>query len=128
MESGKGEINEKMDKSPTYVWTMRGLDIVGILGVGGAFKDIMETRDALDASGVGWRRAMSGPISRPQRRVITKELGLLANKRVAAPLIGAVVKQRLLAAVAAAIGMGSSAAIGATHDLIIWVSTPSQGQ
>jgi hypothetical protein len=107
---------------------MRGLDVVGLLGVGGAYKDIMETREALDASGVGWRRAIAGEISRPQRRVITKELGLLGNKRVAPGLIGSVVKQRLLAAIAGGVGMGASAATGATHDLIVWILSPGQGQ
>lgn len=128
MMSGHAAVNEALDSSGGFVWTMRGLDVVGLLGVGGAIKDVVETRDALEAAGMDWRRAASGPISRQQRKLITAELGLQGGKRVAARLISQVVKQRLLAALAAGASITGSLATGSSHDLIVWlVSTPPKG-
>jgi hypothetical protein len=128
MITGHAAVNQSLDGNGPYLWTMRGFDLVGLLGVGGAIKDIMATRDALEVSGLGWRRAMADEISRPQRRVITQSLDLVGSKRVGAKLIGAIVKQRLLAAIAAGVGVGSSAAAGSMHDLVVWVVIPQQDQ
>lgn len=128
MASGYSSVDAAMDNSAGFVWTMRGLDVVGLLGVGGAIKDVMETRDALDTAGMDWRRAAAGQISRQQRKLITSQLGLVGGKRVAATLISQVVKQRLLAALAAAAAITGSISTGSTHDLIVWlVSTPHKG-
>lgn len=128
METGYSSVDIAMDNSAGFVWTMRGLDVVGLLGVGGAIKDVMETRDALDAAGVDWRDAAAGQMSRQQRKLVTSQLGLLGGKRVAATLISQVVKQRLLAALAAAASITGSLSTGSTHDLIVWlVSTPHKG-
>lgn len=126
MIAGYESINQRLDRSGFYIWTMRGLDVVGLLGVHGAIKDIMETRDVLESSGLGWRRAMVGEVSRPQRREVTSGLGLTGAKRVKAPVIGTIVKQRLLAGIAAGVGLVESAGTGAVHDLVVWIVSPHQ--
>lgn len=128
LETGHASLVKKMDKSPLYGKIMIGLDVVGIVSVGGAIKDIVKTRDALKAAGIEWDRAMAANISRQQRRTITELLALKGGKRVAAQSISLVVKKRLLDAVAAGLTISTSASIGSTHDLIIWILTPSQEQ
>lgn len=126
MVTGHDSIDEALDRNKYYRWTMWSFDAVGLLGAGGAIRDVAETQDALDAVGVDWRYAMAGKISRPMRRRLTEELGLVGAKRVAGPMIGAVVKYRLLAGIAAAVGLTGSAATGVIHDLIVWIVYPPQ--
>lgn len=86
--------------------------------------DIIKTRDALEAAGVGWKKAMSGNLTYRQRRAITDRMDLIGTtKSAGGPMIGAVVKQRLLAA---AVGLAVSASSGAIHDLVVWVVYPHE--
>ena len=109
-----------MDSDQRYVWTMRGLDVVGLVGAGGALKEMKVANAALGEAGVGWRAAAGSGLSRPMRRVLTESLELKGAKRVSSALINAVVKQRLMDALAGVIGMAGSAINGAINDVVVW--------
>ena len=54
------------------------------------------------------------------RRVLTESLELKGAKRVSSALITAVVKQRLLDAIAGVIGMTGSSINGVANDAVVW--------
>ncbi len=118
--NGRETINDKLDADPRYVWTMRGLDVVGLVGAGGALKEMKIAHGALGEAGVGWRAAAGSGLSRPMRKVLTESLELKGAKRVSSALINAVVKQRLLDALAGVIGMAGSAIDGVINDVVVW--------
>jgi hypothetical protein len=127
MATGHDAFNAALDQNSYYYWTMFGFDVAGVIGGGGAITDIIETRGALEDAGVGWRKAMSGNLTYRQRRAITEGMDLIGTtKTKGGPMIAAVVKQRLLAAVAAAVGMAGSATSGAIHDLVVWIVYPQR--
>ncbi len=80
--NGRETINDKLDADPRYVWTMRGLDVVGLVGAVGALKEMKIAHGALGEAGVGWRAAAGSGLSRPMRKVLTESLELKGAKRV----------------------------------------------
>ena len=54
------------------------------------------------------------------RKVLTESLELKGAKRVSSALINAVVKQRLLDALAGVVGMAGSAINGVINDVVVW--------
>ncbi|WBO57767.1 hypothetical protein GT370_10555 [Acidocella sp. MX-AZ03] len=124
MLSGHENVNTRLDNSGAYVWTMRGLDVVALLGAKGAITDIMEADATMKETGVTWQNVFGAQMSRPQRLRVTQQLALQGAKRVSTTKISSVIKLRLLSAVSAGIGMAGSALTGSTHDLIIWISSP----
>ena len=123
---GRASINDALDADPRYVWTMRGADALGLIGAAGALKEVKVAGSALSEAGIGWRAAGSGTISRPMRKVLTESLELKGAKRVSSALITAVVKQRLLDAIAGAIGMAGSAFNGVVNDAVVWTVSEVQ--
>jgi hypothetical protein len=118
--TGRESVNAALDQDETYVWTMRGLDVVGLVGAGGAIKEVKATSAALDEAGIGWSEAL-GPLNRNQRLRLTEGLELQGARRVAAVSINAVVKQRLLDGIGAAMGFTGSATSGVVADIVVWV-------
>lgn len=123
---GRKLVNDKLDADQRYVWTMRGLDVLGLVGAGGALKEMKVADAALGEAGVGWRAAAGSGLSRPMRRVLTESLELRGAKRVSSTLINAVVKQRLLDALAGVIGMAGSAINGVINDVVVWTVSETQ--
>ena len=123
---GRESINAALDANPRYVWTMRGADALGLVGAAGALKEVKVAGSALSEAGIGWRAAGSGTISRPMRKILTESLELQGAKRVSSALISAVVKQRLLDAIAGAIGMAGSAFNGVVNDAVVWTVSEVQ--
>jgi transcription antitermination factor NusA-like protein len=60
------------------------------------------------------------------RRALTSSLELQGAKRVAATQINAVIKQRLLDALGAAVGMTGSAFSGVIQELVVWAVSPGE--
>jgi len=122
---GRDDINDAMDQSTAYKSTMYVLDGVGLVGAGGAFKEIAETNVALREAGASWDVAKAAQLSRQQRATFTGAIGVDTVKRLANPMISRVVKQRLLDLAGAALGMvGSSTADGGIiNDIAVWIVT-----
>ena len=57
-----------MDASPSYQGYSVVADGIGLLGAGGALKELKVAHTAVVESGVGWRAARATGISRPIRR------------------------------------------------------------
>ena len=120
---GQDGINQTMDDSPSYKATMYVLDGVGLIGAGGAVKEIAATNDALKTAGASWDMAEAGKLTRPQRLAFTGAMEVDGVKRLSNVAISRVAKQRLLDLTGAAFGMVSSATVdgGVAHDVAIWV-------
>ena len=118
--AGHEATNEALDRNDVYINTMRGLDIVGLVGAGAAIKELRAANAILREAGATWSEAL-GPLSRPQRLRLTEALELQGARRVAAVSINAVVKQRLLDGFAAAVGIGGSTGTGVVNEVVVWV-------
>lgn len=118
---GRADINDSLDGNEYYVHLMQGLDIVGIVTSVGAISEIKATATALEKSGLSWG---ANSMSRQQRLVMTERLELHGRKRIAAVQINAFVKQRMLDALVASIGIAGSAVNGILKDIVIWVVSP----
>ena len=133
---GRTDINEGWDDSRLYYWTMLAADGVGVLGAGGALKELKATNAALREAGFSLARAHRGEtISRPMRRRLTTALELQGAKRVPGAVINRVVRQRLLDGAAGALGLFASGFSGALNegygqarDLVVWLSEETRGQ
>jgi hypothetical protein len=121
--------NEALDRDKSYVWAMRALDGVSLVGAGGAIKEVVETRAALKEADVAVGDAI-GALNRHDRMLLTDALKLQGGRRVAAVSINNVVKLRLLDGVGAVLATAGSAKdtggvihdVGAgVHDVVIWV-------
>lgn len=44
---GKAAINDALDQNKIYVWSMRGADVIALLGAGGAIKEFGKTGEVL---------------------------------------------------------------------------------
>lgn len=120
---GRDQLNDALDQDTKYRTAMYILDGVGLVGAGGAIKEIAATRDALQEAGVAWQAAEAGDVSRAQRRVLTEALELQGAKRASGALISRFVKLKLLDLTGAVLGVGGSATTdgGSLHDVVIWV-------
>jgi hypothetical protein len=123
---GRESINAALDADPRYVWTMPGADAVGLIGAAGALKEMKLASSALGDAGIGMRAATGSTISRPMRKVLTESLELKGAKRVSATLINAVVKKRLLDALAGVIGMTGNTINGVVNDAVVWTVSEVQ--
>ena len=110
--------NRRLDESNAYTWTMAGADVIGLLGAGGALRELKAAHTALSAKEFSWSAAMRSDLSRPVRRQLTSALGLVGGKRATTPMINRFVRQRLLDGVAGA--SGSPAAPRAGSSRIWW--------
>lgn len=77
----KKSINDNLDASPTYKWTMLGLDAIGLAGAGGALKDAYATQRAYSAARTTWGAALQRTTSPAQRRQVAGLVGLKAIYR-----------------------------------------------
>lgn len=123
VEKGRDDRNAALDSSKIYTYTMGVADVVGIVGAGGALKEIKETNAVLAESGVGWDLATSGKLSRPIRRRLTMALELQGAKRVSGAVIDRVLRQRLLDATAGVIGLVASGTTGLLKDVVVWLTS-----
>ena len=117
------DLNDQLDNSKLYNFTMSAADGVGILGGLGAIKELKAVNAALEEGGVGWGLATSGKLSRPLRRRLTTALELQGGKRASAVVIDRLMRQRLLDAVAGAIGMVGSGVNGVIKDVVVWITS-----
>lgn len=118
---GRADINDRLDNSPLYVNSMLGADVIGLLGAGGAIKEIRATSAALHVAGIEWRTA-SGALSRPLRRRLTTVFELQGSRRVSAVVINRFVRQKLLDAVGGVIGLVGSSTSGFTKEVAVWIT------
>ena len=124
---GRQDINDALDHNSSYVWTMRAADGVGLLGAGGALKEVKAANAALHSAGVEWRTA-SGALSRPLRRRLTTALELEGAKRVATHEINRFVRQKLLDATGGVIGLIGSSTSGIIKEVAVWITEEAQAQ
>ena len=117
------DLNDRLDNSKLYSFTMSAADGIGILGGLGAIKELRAVNAALEEGGVGWGMATSGKLSRPLRRRLTTALELQGGRRASAVVIDQLVRQRLLDAVAGAIGMVGSGVNGVLKDVVVWMTS-----
>ena len=123
--TGHAALVEKADGMRVYTIANDALDLAGILGAGGAFKEAAAADKALGKVGMGtWDVASGRAISRPLRRQITKALELQGAKRVAAARITLIVRLKLLDAFAAAYGVSVSSYSGGLHDIAVLIIHP----
>jgi hypothetical protein len=128
MQTGHQDVNDALDKNETYVWTMRGADAIGLIGAGGALKELKIAHGALSAKGFSTAAVASAKgLSRPARKQITAALGLQGGKRAAAPLITKFVRQRLLEGVGGVIGGVSSAVGGNIKEVSVYIMGLADG-
>jgi hypothetical protein len=120
---GRDDINQAMDDSQAFRSTMYVLDGVGLIGAGGAVKELAATKEALSAAGASWDMAEAGQLARGQRLAFTNAIEVTGVKRLSNRVISRVVKQRLLDLTAAALGTLGSATVsgGVAHDVAIWI-------
>lgn len=119
--TGRSAINQRLDTNSTYIWTMRAADGIGLVGAGGALREVKIAHTALSAKGFTWSQAARSGLSRPARRQLTGALGLQGSRRVPGPTINRYVRQRLLDGVAGAIGLTASATGGVGKDMVVWI-------
>jgi hypothetical protein len=119
--------NEMLDNNQTYVWSMRGLDALGLVTAFGAFAEVRSTYAALEEADMSFGDAL-GPLTRRERLVLTEALELQGARRVAAISINNVVKQRLLDGIGGLVGIGGSSVGtgGVVHDVVVWVVSAAQ--
>ena len=115
-------VTEK-DHDAVYLAVNQGLDLVGLVGAGLAFKETVVTARALGRAGSSWRVGL-GTLSRQQRAAITRELALQGARRIAAKRINFVLQAKLLDAFAATYGTSVSAYNGVAHDVAVWIVSP----
>lgn len=127
VHTGRTAINQQLDDNPAYVWAMRGADVVGLIGAGGALKELKVAHSAVRAEGFSMLQASRSNLSRPLRRRMTEGLGLQGGRRASGAMINRFVRQKLLDGAAGVIGLTASAADGATKDLVIWIVDAAQG-
>lgn len=124
---GRHDINQKLDKSQYYRWSMLAADGIGMYGAYGAYKAAKATNTALRASSLGWTEAAGLNQSARQginyfrRRELTVAMGLQATV-VGTRVINRVVRQQLLDGAGAVIGMYSSYDGGVARELIVWIT------
>jgi len=123
--TGHEDVNQAMDQSAGWRATMYVLDGVGLIGAGGALKEVAATSKALKAAGVSEEVATAGRLTRQQRLAFTAATEGATVKRLSNRVISAYAKRQLLDRTAAAIGMLSSSAVGGgiVHDVVILVVT-----
>ena len=124
--SGHGALVEKADKSRVYIIANDALDLAGIVGSGGAFKEAAALEKGIGKTGLRTLDIAAGsPISRPLRRQLTRALELQGAKRVAASRITLIVRMKLLNAFAAVYGISASSYNGAVHDVSVLIVHPN---
>jgi hypothetical protein len=123
--TGREKTNDELDQDARYKTVMYVLDGIGLVGAGGAIKEVAATNAVLKEAGITWEAAKAGNLSRPARRILTEGLELQGAKRVPAAQISRVVKKKLLDLTGAAVGMTGSATTDGSvvHDIGIWVVT-----
>ena len=125
--TGHSSTVEQADEIRAYTVITDLLDVAGIAGAGGAFKEAAAADKALGRAGFSTYDALKGgALSRPIRRRLTEALALQGAKRVAAAKITLIVRLKLLDAFAAAYGLSSSAYTGAIHDVVVFIVHPGQ--
>jgi hypothetical protein len=120
---GREDINKSLDENPVYAWSMRGADVVALVGAGGAIKEIWATNKALQEARVGWGKVVEGELKPYQRWRLTKKMELQGGTKrdpLAAARISAVAKQRILDLTGAAVGLVASAQSGVIYDVVVW--------
>ena len=123
--TGHSALVEKADHMRVYTITNDALDLAGILGAGGAFKEAAVADKALGKVGVStWEAASGKAFSRPMRRRITEAMALQGAKRVAAARITLIVRLKLIDAFAAAYGVSVSSYTGGIHDIAVLIVHP----
>ncbi len=130
VQRGRGDVNKRWDGNRWYVRTMLAADVVGLVGAGGALKELKATNAVLRRAGYSFGRAADdGWISRPMRRALTSALELEGGKRVSGTVINRVVRQRLMDGVGGVIGLFASSYSGALNevgsgfwDLVVWIT------
>jgi len=135
VERGRADVNRSWDANRWYVRTMLAADVVGLVGAGGALKELKATNAVLRQAGYSFSRASQGEtISRPMRKALTSALDLQGARRVPGIVINKVVRQRLMDGVAGVIGLFASSYSGALGelgsgfwDVVVWI-TEETGQ
>ncbi len=123
--TGHSALVGKADHMRVYTITNDALDLAGILGAGGAFKEAAAADKALGKVGVStWEAASGKAFSRPMRRRITEAMALQGAKRVAAARITLIVRLKLIDAFAAAYGVSVSSYTGGMHDIAVLIVHP----
>ena len=113
VERGRADVNRSWDANRWYVRTMLAADVVGLVGAGGALKELKATNAVLRQAGYSFSRASQGEtISRPMRKALTSALDLQGARRVPGIVINKVVRQRLMDGVAGVIGLFASSYSG----------------
>lgn len=133
---GRSDINQSWDDNRVYYWTMLAADGVGLLGAGGALKELKATNAALREAGFSFAQARRGEtISRPMRRRLTTALELQGATRVSGAVINRVVRQKLLDGGAGALGLFASGysgvlneGYGQARDLVVWITEETGGR
>lgn len=135
VQRDRADINRSWDANRWYVRTMLAADVVGLVGAGGALKELKATNAVLRQAGYSFSRASQGEaISRPMRRALTSALELEGGRRVAGAVINRVVRQRLMDGVGGVVGLFASSYSGALGevgsgfwDVVVWI-TEETGQ
>lgn len=130
VQRGRADINQSWDENRWYVRTMLAADVVGLVGAGGALKELKATNAVLRQAGFSFARSTSGEaIGRPMRRALTTGLDLQGGRRVPGVVINRVVRQRLMDGVGGVIGLFASSYSGALGeagagfwDLVVWIT------
>ncbi|RMB53947.1 hypothetical protein C8J44_1559 [Sphingomonas sp. PP-CE-3A-406] len=130
VQRGRTDVNQNWDANRWYVRTMLAADVVGLVGAGGALKELKATNAVLREGGFSFIRSTRGEtISRPMRRALTTALELQGGRRVPGVVINHVVRQRLMDGVGGVIGLFASSysgALGETGsgfwDVVVWIT------
>ncbi|WP_156347798.1 thermonuclease family protein [Sphingomonas sp. Leaf9] len=117
---GRSDINETLDKSPVYIWSMRGADAIGLVGAAGGLVGVAKTGAALSKTGVKAGDLAARSLTRAARAELSAAMGINGVK-LGTRMINKVVRQRLLDGAGGVLGVVSSADGGLIRELIVWV-------
>lgn len=125
---GRSDINDRLDKSPAYVWSMQGADAIGLIGAGGGLVGVAKTGAALSKTGVRASDLAARSLTRAARGELSAAMGIHGMK-LGTRMINKVVRQRLLDGAGGVLGVVSSADGGIIRELIVWViGDPEKGK
>lgn len=117
---GRSDINDELDRSRAYQWSMLGADAIGLFGAGAGLRGAAATGKALKSVGATGGDLLARSLPRAVRGDLSIALGINGMK-LGTRMINKVVRQRLLDGAGGVLGVVSSVDGGIVRELIVWV-------
>lgn len=126
LKRGRKDLNDVLDNSDAYYWTMLGADVIGLYGAQAGLRGTARTAKALRSARVTAGDLMARSVPRAVRGELSVALGINGMK-LGTRMINKVVRGQLLDGAAGVLGVVSSADGGLIRELVIWVIADRDG-